>query len=77
MMEKSQNFVSHGRKASGIPKKEKAFICKVCGKEDRVTNIKNHIEANHLEGISLPCDHCDKAFSSRDSLRWHKGRFHK
>ena len=77
MMEKSQKFVSHGRKASGIPKKEKAFICKVCGKEGLVSVIRNHIEANHLEGISIPCELCAKSLGSRKALEHHKRRNHK
>ena len=77
MMGKSQNMIQNGKQPNGTPRQETASMCKVCGREDRATNIKNHIEANHLEGISLPCDHCDKAFSSRNSLRVHKVSFHK
>ena len=49
----------------------RAHACKVCGKEGFINNIKDHIEANHLEGISLPCKHCDNFFRSRSSLRHH------
>ena len=63
MMEKSQNFVSNQNK--------RADICKVCGKEGQSNGIKDHIEANHLEGIILPCSLCDKTFRSRNSLRHH------
>ena len=52
MMVKSQNRISSGRQV--------AFICKVCGKVGHSINIRDHIEANHLEGISLPCDLCEK-----------------
>ena len=75
MMEKSQNkFLSesNGRSMSG-----KLTICKVCGKEGMTTTIRNHIEANHLEGISIPCDRCDKEFTSRVGLTMHKGRHHR
>ena len=68
MMEKSQNFYQH--------QNIKADICKVCGKEGRYNAIKDHIEANHLEGIAIPCNLCDKTFRSRDSLRHHKLRQH-
>ena len=54
----------------------KAFVCKVCGKEGQKTNIKDHIEANHIEGISIPCSLCEKTFRSRDSLRHHYKRSH-
>ena len=40
----------------------KAKVCKVCGKEGQIMTIRDHIEANHLEGVSLPCDHCGKLF---------------
>ena len=77
MMEKSQNMIPNGKQANGTPMRVTAFICKVCGKEGQVTDIRNHIEANHLKGISIPCDHCGKACSSRNSLGIHKRRFHK
>ena len=34
----------------------RARICKVCEKEGSMINIMNHIEANHINGISIPCD---------------------
>ena len=49
----------------------KARICKVCGKKGRRQLIMSHIEANHITGISLPCDTCGKAFGSRNSLLSH------
>ena len=53
-------------------KSVKAFMCKVCGKESgQKINIKGHIEANHLEGISIPCNFCEKTFRTRDTLRKH------
>ena len=68
MIEKSQNNCAN--------RKEKASICKVCGKEGQGIAIKNHIEAKHLEGIVLPCNHCEKTFRTRIGLRWHKSNFH-
>ena len=62
LMEKSQNKLSDGRKA---------FSCKVCGKEDYKKNIKGHIEAKHFEGISLPCNICNRTFRSRYGLKQH------
>ena len=69
MMGKIQNKIKSGNQAQSI--------CKVCGKEGSTTAIRNHIEANHLEGISIPCDRCDKAFGSRVALGMHIGRSHK
>ena len=63
MVEKSQNMLPDGRRA---------YVCKVCGKEGYGTSIRDHIEANHLEGVSLPCNICHKTFRSRMSLRKHK-----
>ena len=76
MMERGQKMIPAGKQANGTPKHKRAFVCKVCGKEDRVQDIRDHIESNHVEGISLPCDYCEKAFSSRHSLRTHKSKFH-
>ena len=48
------------------------FRCKVCGKEALYSNdIKKHIEANHLEGVSIPCNLCEKTFRSRNTLKLH------
>ena len=30
------------------------YKCVVCGKEAKSSHLKHHIEANHLEGISVP-----------------------
>ena len=64
MMEKSENNVANGR--------QKADRCKVCGKEDHGSHIKDHIEAKHIRGIVLPCNLCEKTFRSRKTLRRHK-----
>ena len=61
MMEKSQHHIG----------KQLAYICKVCGKEAHQGNMKNHIEANHLEGMAIPCNLCDRTFGSRNALRLH------
>ena len=79
LMEKSQKMVPNGPLM-----KTKAFICKVCGKEARPTQIRDHIEANHLDGIALPCDKilpisgeiCGKIFSARRNLVKHKTKIH-
>ena len=68
MMEKSQNRIASGVKF--------AYRCKVCGKEGLGRDIKDHIEANHLKGVVIPCDFCEKTFRSRNTLRLHK-RQHK
>ena len=69
MMTVSENAAPHGR--------GKARICKVCGKEGVTQNIINHIEANHITGISVPCGLCGSVFTLRNSLSSHKSRYHK
>ena len=70
MMTKSQNFCSNG---SG----RKADICKVCGKEGRGKDIRDHIEANHMEGLNILCNFCGKTFRSRNALGTHRSVNHK
>ena len=77
MMEKGQRMISCEKQANGLPKQRTSSICKVCGKEGLWNKIRDHIEANHLEGISLPCDYCGKTLSSRASLATHKSKTHK
>ena len=69
MMQISQNLRPNGL--------QRAFVCKVCGKEGHGSTIKNHIEANHLEGINIPCNHCDKTFRFRNYLKtvFYQNRF--
>ena len=55
----------------------KARICKVCGKEGGMRNIMNHIEAKHIDGISIPCDFCEKLCTSRNALSYHKHLQHR
>ena len=64
MMEKSNNTLPN--------RKEKSDICKICGKEGQWVAIRDHIEAKHLEGISLPCNTCGNVFRSRSQLRKHR-----
>ena len=78
MMEHGQKMITTVKEIrDGTPKQETSRICRVCGKEGLQKHIRKHIEANHLEGLCIPCDVCDKTFSSRNSLTIHKGRFHK
>jgi len=54
----------------------KIYICKVCGKEGDLTDIKRHIEAHHITGVSHTCNICRKTVRSRDALRQHKSTSH-
>ena len=71
MMETSQNKFQNGNRQ--LQGKQ----CKVCGKEGRATDIMRHIETYHLEGVSIPCNHCDKVFRSRNALSHHVSRHHR
>ena len=71
MMESSQNMFQDGNR------RRQGKQCKVCGKEGRATDIMRHIEANHLEGVSIPCDHCDKICRSRNALHLHVSKQHR
>ena len=62
MMETSTNILPNGRSAK---------LCNVCGKEGQSMAIRDHIEAHHLEGVSLPCNICGKEYRSRQILRKH------
>ena len=58
-----------------------SYSCGVCGKagdytRNRRHNMKNHVET-HLEGLSFPCQNCDKTFRSRNSLSFHKSQYHR
>ena len=55
----------------------RARICKVCGKEGLMDTIMKHIEANHISGISIPCDLCGNSFKSRNVLASHKSQQHR
>ena len=68
LMEESRNNYQNGR--------QKAKICKVCGKEGQGNAIKHHIEASHLEGIVIPCNICNTTFRSRQTLKEHQRKIH-
>ena len=41
------------------------------------TNVKNHIEAHHVQGIiqEYKCEYCLKFFKSKNSFQTHKSRY--
>ena len=58
-------------------RREHLYACNTCGKEYKHSHMKEHIEAIHLEGISAPCDFCEKIFRSRSGLRDHNRKYHR
>ena len=77
MEELNQQLVSMMVKTSRVGiSRNPLYKCTLCGKEAEKNNLRKHIEANHMEGISLPCNQCEKTFRSRGSLANHKHRSH-
>ena len=72
MMVKGQNMIHNGQKGLIL-----STQCLECGKEGVRTQIRDHIEANHVQGLSIPCDVCGKTSRSRSALRMHKSSYHK
>ena len=45
--------------------------CTLCGKASKLkSDIKRHIET-HMEGLSFPCQQCEKTFKLRQTLQNH------
>ena len=60
-----------------IERREGMNYCKGCDyKTDRLFNMKEHVEI-HIEGLSYPCQLCNKTFRSKKALRSHFIRNHK
>ena len=57
----------------------KGFLatCNVCGQQKPFMQMPQHIEANHITGISHSCDLCGKTSRSRNALKVHKIAYHK
>ena len=72
MMIFSDNIAKSGSKVLG-----RARICRVCGKEGSMDAIMKHIEANHMNEVSIPCNICGKVSKTRNSLAVHKSTVHR
>jgi len=57
-----------------IIQNRKARVCKVCGKEGPRTAIINHIEANHITGVSHTCNICGTTTRTRSAMGKHKSQ---
>merc|ERR1712129_205917 len=55
----------------------RARICKVCGKEGQWSHIRDHIEANHITGVTHTCNICGKISRTRGGIRRHKYEEHR
>ena len=65
---KSMMMFSENKSPAGMGR---ARICKVCGKEGQMANIKAHIESHHITGVSHICNICGKKSKSREGLKQH------
>ena len=65
MMEKGENMLPTGRTQT-------SYKCKLCGKQGQGNDIRKHIEANHVRGVSIPCNYCEETFNSRRAFVQHK-----
>ena len=70
---KSMMILSENRFKSGR-KYEKGRICRVCGKEGKISVLMPHIEAKHISGFSYSCQLCSYTTNTRNNLRLHKGK---
>ena len=59
-----------------VPGKGRARLCNVCGKQGTWNQIRDHVEYNHITGLSIPCVLCGKSFKSRNALTVHRSRNH-
>ena len=59
--------------AEYIVREDGIFSCGFCGKSGVKTkqNLISHMEI-HIEGLSYPCQSCDKTFKTRATLASHK-----
>ena len=59
---------------------EYTWKCTMCGKStkgnDAISHIRSHIEI-HMEGLSYPCNQCDKIYRSNNTLITHVSRSHR
>ena len=69
MMAPGSKMMANGKKAESA--------CQVCGKEGQHHSIKDHIELHHIDGVSHPCNICDRTFRSISSLKMHNIQNHK
>ena len=60
-----------------LPNLGLARICKICGKEGAWGDVRKHIEARHITGVTHTCNFCWRNYKSFSSLASHKSQTHK
>ena len=60
-----------------LTKSNGIITCTACGKSGaHPGNMRRHVQI-HIEGMSYPCQICNKSFRSKNSLQYHVGFYHK
>jgi len=68
---------SGNRLGRGAYPNQMANICKVCGKEGPMGNIKSHIVSKHVPEVFLTCNICGFVAKTRKSYYAHRAMVHK
>merc|ERR1712150_356600 len=60
-----------------MEKRDGRHYCKACDySSQNIGHIREHVE-RHIDGLSYPCQFCDKSFRTKAALRWHRNQSHK
>ena len=60
-----------------MEKRDGRHQCLACDySSQKKSNTREHVE-RHIDGLSYPCQYCEKTFRSRNSLRNHRTNYHK
>ena len=73
--EQIKSMITKTGKSAGSGKGYLA-TCNVCGKEGSNRNMPQHMEANHITGVSHSCKICGAIFRNRNILRKHISNKH-
>ena len=66
MITRNDTYVQSG------PRMRKMATCNVCGKEGPYISMPNHVEANHITGVSHACEICGAISRSSHGLKQHQ-----
>merc|ERR1712150_460437 len=60
-----------------MERRDGRHYCKACDySSQNIGHIREHVE-RHIDGLSYPCQFCDKSFRTKAALRWHRNQSHK
>jgi len=75
--DKIKSMMKFGENSTDGSFKGRSRICKVCGKEGVWSLIRNHIESNHITGVSHTCNICGTVARSKNALSVHRNWKHR